>query len=133
MKTLKAHIYKATPQCKAQKLFAKPVTGWVLTIDGNLVGIYATEYEALERVEQRVEQRQDTLDKWAIYGCKDKAEAEITVDASTQAGRLIDMYFEVAAREPGIYDYFEDDPDLAGEGWSPEVMAKLNSTKKEGK
>ena len=34
---------------------------------------------------------------------------------------------------PGICDYFEDDPDLAGEGWSPEIMAKLNSTKKEGK
>ena len=136
MKTLKAHIYKATPRCKAQKLYAKPVTGWVLTIDDNLVGIYATEYEALERVEQRVEQRQETLDKWAIYGCKDKAEAEITIDASTvtdKSPKLTDMYFEVAAREPGIYDYFEDDPDLAGEGWSPEVMAKLNSTKKEGK
>lgn len=133
MKTLKAHIYKATPRCKAQKHYAKPVTGWVLTIDGNLVGIYATEYEALERVEQRVEQRQETIDKWGISG---KAEAEITVDASTvtdKSPRLTDMYFEVAAREPGIYDYFEDDPDLAGEGWSPEIMKKLNSTKEEGK
>mgnify|MGYP003132919418 CR=1 FL=1 len=118
MKTLKAHIYKATPQCKAQKNYAKPVTGWILTIDGNLVGIYATEYEALERVEERVEQRQDTINKWGLSG---EAKADITIDASTvtdKSPRLTDMYFEVAAREPEIYDYFENDN---------------STTKKEGK
>ena len=119
MKTLKARIWKATPTCEFQKQYAQLVTGWVVTIDDNEtpIGVYATEAEALDRVEQRVAERQA---RWEFQGIPGKVGKEIVIDCTAKAG-------------PELYDYFEDDPDLAGEGWSPEVMAKLNSTKKEGK